>query len=194
MPRQSKLKLFRTAIGFHDAYVAAPSQKAALEAWGSESNLFAVGAAERVDNPEVMREALERPGEVIKRTRGTMAEHIAALPKAKAPPRRRSSSDAEEEDRAYTPRRARPSKPKPPRPRPKPRPKRTSLDRAEAALEDAEKRHQEERAALAERQAELDRSRRKIEAAEARERERLEKRVEAARSAYERAMREWRAS
>jgi hypothetical protein len=30
MPR--KLKVFRTPIGFHDAYVAAPSRKAALEA------------------------------------------------------------------------------------------------------------------------------------------------------------------
>lgn len=28
------LKVFRTAIGFHDAYVAATSRKAALEAWG----------------------------------------------------------------------------------------------------------------------------------------------------------------
>jgi hypothetical protein len=33
MPRAAKLKVFRTPIGFHDAYVAAPSQKAALEAW-----------------------------------------------------------------------------------------------------------------------------------------------------------------
>ena len=47
-PRKSKLKVFRTPIGFHDAYVAAPSQKAALEAWGSDSNLFAAGAAELV--------------------------------------------------------------------------------------------------------------------------------------------------
>jgi hypothetical protein len=29
MPRVAKLKVFRTPIGFHDAYVAAPSQKAA---------------------------------------------------------------------------------------------------------------------------------------------------------------------
>jgi hypothetical protein len=29
----AKLKVFRTPIGFHDAYVAAPSKKAALAAW-----------------------------------------------------------------------------------------------------------------------------------------------------------------
>ena len=29
------LKTFRTAIGFHDAYGAAPSRKAALKAWGA---------------------------------------------------------------------------------------------------------------------------------------------------------------
>lgn len=34
MPRKQKLKVYRTPIGFHDAYVAAPSQKAALKAWG----------------------------------------------------------------------------------------------------------------------------------------------------------------
>ena len=192
MPRQSKLKLFRTAIGFHDAYVAAPSQKAALEVWGSESNLFAVGAAERVDNPEVMREALARPGEVIKRTRGTMAEHLAALPKAS--PRGRSRSAAKDEDAEPAPRRARPSKPKASRAKPKPRPKRTSLDRAEAARAAAERRHGEERETLAKQQAQLDRARRKLEAAQTRERERLEARVDAARTAYERAMRAWRAS
>ena len=35
MARTGRLKVFRTSIGFHDAYVAAPSRKAALEAWGA---------------------------------------------------------------------------------------------------------------------------------------------------------------
>ena len=42
------LKVYRTPIGFHDAYVAAPSQKAALAAWGADANLFARGSAEQV--------------------------------------------------------------------------------------------------------------------------------------------------
>jgi len=56
MPRA--LKVFRTAIGFHDAYVAAPTMKAALAAWGAERNLFASGRAERVTDPKLTRAAL----------------------------------------------------------------------------------------------------------------------------------------
>jgi len=74
-----KLKVFRTAIGFHDAYVAAPSQKAALEAWGADANLFTRGAAELVTDAALCEEPLAHPGKIIKRLRGTEAEHLAAL-------------------------------------------------------------------------------------------------------------------
>jgi len=77
--RKQKLKVYRTPIGFHDASVAAPSQKAALEAWGSDSDLFARGSAEQVTDPELMKAPLEKPGEVIKSPRGTRREHLAAL-------------------------------------------------------------------------------------------------------------------
>lgn len=50
-----RLKVFWTPIGFHDAYVAAASQKAALEAWGSDSNLFAAGLAEMVTDAKLTR-------------------------------------------------------------------------------------------------------------------------------------------
>ena len=43
MPR--KLKTFATSAGFFDLAVAAPSMKAALEAWGSTRNLFHEGFA-----------------------------------------------------------------------------------------------------------------------------------------------------
>ena len=190
MPRRSKLKVFRTAVGFHDAYVAAPSQKAALEAWGSDGNLFATGAAERVDDPALAREPLAQPGVVIRRPRGTMAEHIAALPKAK-----RRAGEKEQPDRVRPAPRGRrkieSAKPKS-TPRPKPRPDRGSLDRVEAAVADAERCHEEERAALAKRQAELDRERRKLEAEQARALKRLEERLAVARDKYNRAMRAWR--
>ena len=74
-----KLKVFRTSTGFHDAYVAAPSQKAALVAWGTESNLFTQGLAEQVTDEASTAEALAHPGVVIKKLRGTEAEHLAAL-------------------------------------------------------------------------------------------------------------------
>ena len=73
------LKVFRTSTGFHDAYVAAPSQKAALAAWGTDSNLFTQGLAEQVSDEALMAEPLAQPGVVIKKLRGTEAEHFAAL-------------------------------------------------------------------------------------------------------------------
>jgi hypothetical protein len=79
MPRNQKLKVFRTPVGFHDAYVAAPSQKAALAAWGSDSDLFAQKIAEEVTDPELMRELLAKPGEVIRKLRGTEKEQVEAL-------------------------------------------------------------------------------------------------------------------
>ena len=39
-----KLKTFETSLGFFDLAIAAPSMKAALEAWGADSNLFHQGA------------------------------------------------------------------------------------------------------------------------------------------------------
>ena len=80
MARATKLKLYRTVAGFHDAYVAASSQKAALAAWGSDKDLFARGLAEQVTDEALAAEALAAPGTVIRRSRGTTAEQIAALP------------------------------------------------------------------------------------------------------------------
>src|SRR6188768_484047 len=83
MPR--KLKVFRTSTGFHDAYVAAPSRKAALAAWGAEADLFARGVAEEVTDPQLAKAALERPGEVIRLSRGDLAAQLKALgPRKKA--------------------------------------------------------------------------------------------------------------
>ena len=74
-----KLKVYRTPIGFHDAYVAATSQKAALKAWGADADLFARGAAEVVTDPGLIDAPLAHPGEVIRVLRGTEAQHIKAL-------------------------------------------------------------------------------------------------------------------
>jgi hypothetical protein len=189
MARQSRLKVFRTPIGFHDAYVAASSQKAALEAWGSDKNLFSAGAAERVEDPELMREPLANPGKVIRRLRGTAAEHMAALPKEKPP--RRAAAPASVRSDASPPRRE--TKP-PPALKPKPRPSRKALDEAEAELAEIEEHHKGELGALARRVAELGRERQKLEAAQDRERQRSERRIATARDKYDRAMRAWRDS
>lgn len=176
MPRRQALKVFRTPIGFHDAYVAASSQKAALEAWGADRDLFARGVAERVEDPELAREPLAHPGEVIRRSRGTTAEQIAALPKTAR--RTRSEPDAA------------PAKRKP-KPQPSKRPDHTPLDDAEAALAEAEARQRKERAELAKREAALVRERRKLDRRHEAEISKLTRAADTARTRYQRAMRDW---
>ena len=173
----AKLKVFRTPIGFHDAFVAAPSQKAALEAWGSESNLFAAGVAEAVTDPALMAEPLARPGEVVRKLRGSADEQVAALGKLDRP----------------SPRSASPSRPLPrgERERRRPRPSRAAVDKAEAALEKAEARH---RAALDKLRAEEAALQARLRAAKREqrsERERLSEAVDAARERYRAAMAAW---
>ena len=68
-----KLKVFRTTIGFHDAYVATPSRAAALRAWGATTDLFAMGAAEEVTEADLIARPLADPGNIIKQSRGTPA-------------------------------------------------------------------------------------------------------------------------
>ncbi len=116
------LKVFRTAIGFHDAYVATTSRKAALEAWGAATDLFASGSAEPVSDPKLAKEALAQPGVVIRVARGTAAQHLAAAGKR---PQRRSGTSARN-----------PPDPAPAAKKQKkaPMPSRASLARAEADL------------------------------------------------------------
>ena len=73
-----KLKTFQTSLGFYDLAIAAPSMKAALEAWGAGSNLFHQGIAKETDDPEVVAATMAKPGVVLKRPAGSsgrFAEH-----------------------------------------------------------------------------------------------------------------------
>ena len=69
MPR--KLKTYQTSLGFYDLAIAAPSMKAALEAWGAGSNLFHQGAARETDDPDVVTATMSKPGVVLKRAAGS---------------------------------------------------------------------------------------------------------------------------
>lgn len=181
MARTPTLKVFRTPIGFHDAYVAAASQKAALEAWGSDTNLFAQKSAELVTDPALTAEPLAQPGVVIKRMRGTKAEQLAAL----GPDKPRSKVALAPEGKA-TPKVARP------KPQPKPRPDRSALDQAEQAAADLEKQQAAEQRQLREKEAELARQRREMDKAhraQSQDAENVRAELEAA---YEEAMRVWR--
>jgi hypothetical protein len=157
--------------GFHDAYVAAPSRAAALRAWGATTDLFAMDAAEQVTDPKLTAEPLARPGEVIKRVRGSDEEHLAAAgpaPKAsvKAPSIRKA----------------------------KPRPSRAKLEKAEKGLEEAEADRAQEIEALEREKAALrkreDAARRAFDA----KRSKLDLARQTQADAYDEALTIWRAS
>ena len=65
------LKTFTTSGGFFDLAVAAPSMKAALEAWGAESNLFHQAFAKQTEDQEVIAATMAKPGLVLRRPVGT---------------------------------------------------------------------------------------------------------------------------
>jgi colicin import membrane protein len=65
------LKTFTTSAGFFDLAISAPSMKAALEAWGSNSNLFHQGFATQSSDPEIVAATMAKPGVVLKRAVGT---------------------------------------------------------------------------------------------------------------------------
>jgi hypothetical protein len=66
-----KLKTYQTSLGFFDMAIAAPSMKAALEAWGSKSNLFHQGFAKEVDDPDVIAATTAKPGVILRRAVGS---------------------------------------------------------------------------------------------------------------------------
>jgi hypothetical protein len=70
-PMARKLKTYQTSLGFFDLALAAPSMKAALEAWGADSNLFHQGAAKESHDPDVIAATMAKPGVVLRRPVGT---------------------------------------------------------------------------------------------------------------------------
>jgi hypothetical protein len=98
-----KLKTYQTSLGFYDLAIAAPSMKAALEAWGAGGNLFHQGIAKESDDPDVVAATMAQPGMVLKRPAGSsgrFAEH-SDLPdlddegdpkKTARPPRKKRSA------------------------------------------------------------------------------------------------------
>jgi hypothetical protein len=78
-----KLKTYQTSLGFFELAIAAPSMKAALEAWGSKINLFQQGFAKETGNRAIVQATMANPGVVLKRpvgSNGRFTEH-AELPK-----------------------------------------------------------------------------------------------------------------
>jgi colicin import membrane protein len=82
MPK--KLKVYQTSIGFFDLAVAAPSMKAAAEAWGADPDIFKRGFAKPTEDPKVVAATMGAPGMVLRRPVGSQGEFTekAVLPKA----------------------------------------------------------------------------------------------------------------
>ena len=102
-----KLRTFQTSQGFYDLAIAAPSMKAALDAWGANSNLFHQGFASEVDDPKVVAATLAKPGVVLRRpvgTNGPFSEQSElptdiGLEKAHASPRKPQKAKAAESEK-----------------------------------------------------------------------------------------------
>ena len=158
-----KLKTFQTSLGFYDLAIAAPSMKAALEAWGAGSNLFHQGVAKETDDPDVVAATMSKPGVVLKRpagSNGRFAEH-SDLPSDLGP--------AGKEGRRQS-RRAKPAK--------RPPPEISERDARKAAAE------------FEKEQQRRDAERRREEAAQERDCERREKATAKAQAALDKAERE----
>lgn len=117
MPR---LRTFQAHLGFFDTVVAAPSQKAALEAWGSRQNLFQNGTATVATDGDAIKAALAKPGVVLKRLSGSTDPFVEqpGLPKVSRKPRREPATKTQ---RAPV--------------QPKRQPDRSKLDAAKRALD-----------------------------------------------------------
>lgn len=172
MPRKPsrKLKTYQTSLGFYDQAVAAPSMKAALDAWGAKSNLFHQGIAKETDDADIVAATMAAPGVVLRRpvgSDGPFTEH-AELP----------TDLAEDEDKPRS------------RSRPKKRPANTAK-KSSRKIDDQDARRAA--ASFAKEGQRRESARRKEEAARARERARREKAVAAAQAALDRARRDHQA-
>lgn len=185
MARSQKFKVYCTPVGFHDAYVAATSQKAALKAWGSHADLFARGIASLVIDPALTMEPLAKPGQVILKSRGSTAEQIAALPKAKP----KAKMHASEFSGAFA-KTTQAKKPTPARTK-RPKPSRKLFDQAQEMLDSTEVDFREKEQVLADRIAELQSELRQLKALRNQRVANLEKRRDQAEEKYRKALSRW---
>ena len=130
----TRLKVFQAQIGFYDTVVAAPSQAAALRAWGTRQNLFASGDARVTNEAAAVVAALAHPETPLRRAVGSAAAFAlepTSLPTIPDAPKRAAKPAAKSMSRAA----------------PKPPADRAELDAAEAALREVDARRKQEEAA-----------------------------------------------
>ena len=174
--KTSRLKVFQAQFGFYDSIVAAPSQPAALRAWGTHQNLFADGQARVAEDRAAVEAALAHPNVPLRRALGSTGAfevEPTTLPVVPDLPRRAPGKRASETPQAEARQRA-PAD-------------RSKLDAAERDLSALEARRARERRLLEQRRSDLE-----AETAEADRRHQERRRsadaaVAAAREAYRKA-------
>ncbi|QYE33213.1 hypothetical protein KZX46_03650 (plasmid) [Polymorphobacter sp. PAMC 29334] len=172
-----KLKVFSAQMGFYDSVVAARSQTAALEAWGTRQNLFASGQARQTDDAQAVEAARAQPGVPLRRLIGTTNPFELkprGLPEIPDAPRKWAEDVHPQKPPAKPPRKKKPADRRP-------------LDKAEAALRQVDEDRKREEAELRRRQDELDAEREASQARYVEQRKQATGAVVEARTAYRKA-------
>lgn len=89
-----RLKVFVTSDGLTDYVVAASSKPKALAAWGSHQDLFKTGLAHESDDPELVKAATAKPGEVLRRPASGLPGALGEIAKLKPVKRRATPTPA----------------------------------------------------------------------------------------------------
>jgi hypothetical protein len=139
--RKRLLKVYQAQFGFYDTVVAAPSQAAALRAWGVRQNLFAEGQATITNDAQAVEAGLAHPETPLRRAVGSHEPFLlepTSFPKVPDAPKK-VRPDAK-------------SRPEPT----KPRPDRSQLDAAENAFRELDEGRKREEANFRRRQEDLE--------------------------------------
>ena len=166
---ERRFKVFQAQLGFFETVVAAPSQAAALRAWGVHQNLFADGQARVTDDPQAVRSALAHPGVPLKRAVGSkdpFALEPVSLPQVPEAPKKTKAKAA--------------APPRPPADR-------SALDAAEEAFRGLDDNRRAEEATFRQRQDALDADRKAAQAAYVERHDVVSRALADARAAYRKA-------
>jgi hypothetical protein len=191
------LKTFQAHLGFYDTIVAAPSQAAALKAWGSRRDLFREGFAKICDEPGAIAAASAKPGIVLRRAAGSKAPFsenpaLPQIPNVPKPPKPAAKKIAKEPPAKAAPEKRKAQKeppplPTPPQPKPAPRAKpgdRRGIETAEKSIAKVKTDEARALAALEKRKNALSQEERRIREDFRNQREKAEQKLVQARRAY----------
>jgi hypothetical protein len=171
-PKGGKLKVFQAQFGFYDTVVAAPSQAAALGAWGTRQNLSASGDAKVVTDEAAIAAATAQPETPLRRAVGSSDPFVLEptnLPKIPDAPKKAMPKAA--------------TKPKPAAPV-KPPADRAKLDAAEKGLQALDERRKGEEADFRHQADELEARRESAQSAYVTARKAANAKIVDARTAY----------